>query len=116
MLLLAYVDGDVFLLRTFTNDHSLVNRSLYADEHDAAILCVVETVGRSLAFLACHQRSGKARGDLALVRLIPVKERVDDAFAARIGHEIAPIPEQTTGRDGVFDAHTGAGRGDTHFQ
>ena len=46
MLLLAHVESDVLLLRAFADYHSLVDGGLYADEHYAAVLAVVKSVGR----------------------------------------------------------------------
>ena len=114
MLFLADIDRDVALLRIFADDHALINGTLIADKHNAPILCVEHAVGGRFAGLGGDKGAGEAARNLALIGRIGIKNRIDDALSAGIRQKLAPISEQTSCRDQIFDSRSGPMRGWIH--
>ena len=85
LLFLAHVDRHIVSARVLSNDHALVHLCAWADEQRAALLCIEQSVAYGFAGFEGDQRTGGALGDLALVRLIAVENRGQDAFALGIG-------------------------------
>src|SRR6185437_15034282 len=76
-----------------------------ADENLAALLQIEDRVARGLAGAVRHERTGRARRDLALPFDEAVEERIEDRRAARVGEDLAAKPDQAARRDVELEAH-----------
>ena len=114
MLFLADIDRDISLLRVFSDNHTLINGTLIADKHNAPILRVEHTVGCRFAGLGGDKRTGKTARDFPFIGRIGIKNRIDDTLAAGIRQKFAPISEQTSCRNQIFDSCAGSVRGWIH--
>ena len=99
VLRLADIDFNVLGLTGFSDDHAGVHLFTGADEENAALLCVEQTVGDSLAAFEGNQRALLAVGDVSLVRLIAGKNGVHNAVALGVGHELSAVADQSAGRN-----------------
>ena len=100
MLLLADVDRDVALLGVGADDHALIDRALRTDEHLSAVLRIENTVGGGLARLGGDERTRETGGDIALIRLVGIKDGIDDAefrISLNQGQQVKPLTEVASG-------------------
>ena len=96
VLLLTYVDLDVIRLGVLADDHTLIYGGSGADEERAAVLSLVEAVGRGHPLLAGNEGGGESGLDLTAERLIACEERGDKSLAASVGKELGAVTEQTS--------------------
>ena len=99
MLPLADIDNEVFCLWRCTDNHAFVNRNTCTDKQRTTFLCIIQTIGDSIAGFKGNQRTGIPSWDFALVWFIAMEHTVHDAFALGIGQEFTLITEQSSGRN-----------------
>ena len=85
MLLLAYVDLDVFRAGTLTDDHSGINLFARSDKESTTILSGEQTVSYGFTGLECDQGTGRTIFDITAVSVIAVENGVDDTISFGIG-------------------------------
>ena len=108
MLFLTYVDGDVLVLGASADDHAFVYIHAGADEQPAALLSGIQAVGDRLACLIGNQRALVAGDDIALIRLVGIKDMVHDTVAVGVGEELGAITHQSARRDAELDMRCAA--------
>ena len=99
VLLLAHVDDNIACLRRNADDHALVYRNACADEQRTALLSIEQTIGDGRTGLPGNEGAYSSSRDIAEVRLVGIKRGIHDAFALGVGHELASVTEQTSGRN-----------------
>ena len=108
MLPLADIDNEVFCLWRCTDNHAFVNRNTCTDKQRTTFLCIIQTIGDSIAGFKRNQRTGIPSWNFALVWFIAVEHAVHNAFALGIGQEFTLITEQSSGRNQEGQASTAA--------
>lgn len=94
LFFLAYIELDILALSVLSDHHAGVNLFARTDKQGAAFLCVVETVGDSLACLKRDEGALLAVLDVALVGAISVEYRIQDAIALGVCHKLAAVANQ----------------------
>ena len=85
LFFLANVDGDIFLFRALTDDHSAVDRYTGADEQSTAVLSCEQTIGHAVPGLIGNQGTGIAAGDISFVRFVFFKHGSQNTLALCVG-------------------------------
>ncbi len=110
MLGLADIDLNVLRLRALTDDHAAVNLLAGSDEQCAAGLGLEETVGYRLTGLEGNEGALVTVAQLTLVLAVAVKLCIQDTVSLGIGHELAAVADETSGRDLKLETGIAAGQ------
>src|SRR5207302_10634071 len=96
-------DVHVGVARVLADDLSFVDRLARRGKHDAAGLEMVDRVGGGAAGPVGDERAVLPVGDLPLPWSPPVEEAGQEPGAARVGQNLAPVPDEPARRDPVLE-------------
>ena len=105
LLLLRRVDVEVVGAGVLADDHPLVDVGARPDDERAAFLEVDEGEGGRLPRAVGDEAAGRSRPELAVPRLEPLEDVVEDAGPARLGEELGAEPDQAAGGDDDVHPH-----------
>ena len=111
LLLFRHVDIEVPRARVLADDHALVDGGARVDEDLAALLQVVDRVGRRDPGAIGDQPAGQPGGNRPVPGLPAVEQVVHDAGSAGVREELRPEPDQPARRHRGTRAAPGRCRG-----
>ena len=98
LLALQNIDLKIVVAVVFTNNHSLIDRCLWIDEHQSAILQIEERIGNGNTGVRGDQRTIATPLNITPIGRIGVKNAVQHTRATCLGEKSALIPDQAARR------------------
>src|SRR5262249_43325868 len=105
VLLLAWVDWQIFRASVFAYNHPFVNVLLRSNEKPTALLNVIQRIRSTDAGFHRHHYAASASADLAFERSVFAEKMTHESLTASYVHQVSLESDQAARRNDRFDRY-----------